>query len=351
MSHHRKPLRTVTLLRAIVVGSLLLGGLLVLGRPLEMAAASSLVDCGQIVAYTAPDPAGPTPGSLTIGMLPAWTIAADATLSPAIVASLPGLAGSGPSCFAMDLDDSATITSLDFADHGEVVGAVVFDSGFGGYIFANRLLVPTFITDTYPGLAAIFVTSEAAGTNAAVTFTVDTASGQLTAVDARAGFCGAGDLANNGDGLIGAAVIPASVLDAADRKALTGANLRDTCAVVRTRGTINIATGELSLTTTVTITVAADPSVHMTAPPTDLYDVPTTHPEPQSPLGLYVILGALSAVWLSGRVRRSASLDHAGRARRQLERSGANELVIQGRDRRIHEQNTVGGADPRRSKG
>jgi hypothetical protein len=311
MFHHRKPLWTAALLRAIA-GSLLLAGLL-LGTPLNMAAASSLVDCGQVVAYTAPDAAGPTPGSLTIGILLAWTIAADATLSPAIVASLPALAGSGPSCFAMDLDDSSTITSLDFADHGDVVGDVLFDSGFGGYIFANRLLVPTFITDTYPGLAAIFVTSEAAGTNAAVTFTVDTASGQLTAVDARAAFCGPGDLADNGDGVIGAAVIPASVLDAADRKALRGANLRETCAAVRTRGTINITTGQISLTTTVTITVAADPSVHMTAPPTDMHDVPTTYTQSHSPLGIYVILGALSAAWISSRVRRSRSFGRADR--------------------------------------
>jgi hypothetical protein len=220
----------------------------------------------------------------------------------------------------MDLDDSATITSLDFADHGDVVGAVVLDSGFGGYIFANRLLVPTFITDTYPGLAAIFVTSEAAGTNAAVSFTVDTASGQLTAVDARAAFCGPGDLADHGDGVIGTAVIPASVLDATDRKALMGANLRETCAAVRTRGTINITTGQISLTTTVTITVAADASVHMTAPPTDMYDVPTTYRVPHSTLGVVVVLGALSAAWLSSRVRRSTSLDRAGRnARRPID--------------------------------
>lgn len=47
-------------------------------------------------------------------------------------------------------------------------------TGFGGYVFDNRVLIPTFITDQYPGLEAVFATSEAAGTNPTATFTVDT---------------------------------------------------------------------------------------------------------------------------------------------------------------------------------
>jgi uncharacterized protein DUF2188 len=47
----------------------------------------------------------------------------------------------------------------------------------------------------------------------------------------------------------------------------------------------------------------------------------------------------------------STQRDAVAAARRQLEGSGGEELVIKGPDGRIREQNTVGGADPRRSKG
>ena len=38
-------------------------------------------------------------------------------------------------------------------------------------------------------------------------------------------------------------------------------------------------------------------------------------------------------------------------ARRQLTTSGGGELVVKGRDGRVRSQNTIGQADPRRSKG
>jgi hypothetical protein len=235
--------------------------------------ASSIVECGQLVAYTAPDPVAPSTGSLTIGLLSPWTIAADAALSPATASSLPGITGSGPSCLALDLDDTGVVTGMDFAATGTVHGAVAFDSGFGGYVFANRLLVPTFITDLYPGLEATFATSHAAGTNATATFAVDTTTGQFTDVDARAAFCGPGRLDSNGNGRIGHAVIDGSLLTPAEKHALADADSRHACVAVRTVGTIDSGTGQLSLTTNVTLKIAPAASVAVpaigTAPPTD----------------------------------------------------------------------------------
>ena len=210
---------------------------LVAGVP-AVAAASSIVECGQVVAYTAPDSGSATDGSLTLGMLPPWTINADATIGADAAAVLPSFAGSGPSCLALDLDDAGAITALDFAAQGTLTGPVVVDSGVGGLVFDNRIIIPTFITDAYPGLAAVFATSAATDTKPTATFFVDTSTGQFTGFDARAAFCGDGDLAGNGDGLVGVAKIPAAVLDAADIAILKAANGDEVCASIHAIGTI-----------------------------------------------------------------------------------------------------------------
>jgi hypothetical protein len=208
------------------------------------------------MAYTAPDPIAPADGSLTIGLLPTWAIDSGATLSPAIQANLASVAGSGPSCLALETDGSDVITGLDFAATGTVTGQVVYEASIPGEVFAERLLVPTFITDAYPGLAAVFVTSEAAGTEVTATFQVDTSTGQLTGVTAHAGFCGPADLAANGDGLVGAATIPAAVLDPTATAKLTKANGNSACAAVDIDATIADG-GSLDLETNVVITLAA----------------------------------------------------------------------------------------------
>ena len=131
--------------------------------PASVSAASSVVECGQLAAYTAPDPLGPTDGSIQLGLSDTWTINADATLSANAASALPSGSGNGPTCLAMDLDGSGHVTSLDFSPTGSLSGHVAFDSGSGYYILAGRLIVPTFVTDANPGLAALFVPSYQAG--------------------------------------------------------------------------------------------------------------------------------------------------------------------------------------------
>jgi hypothetical protein len=274
-----------------------------------VAAASSTVECGQVTAYTAPDAAGPTDGSLTIGTLTPWVIAADATLSAAVAANLPSAVGTSPVCLDTERD-GGVITGLDFAPEGDVSGPVVFDAAHDGYDFAHRLLIPSFITDTYPGLAAVFPTSADAGTDATVTFFIDVSTGRLTAIDASASFCGRGDLAANGDGIVGEARIPASVLDATDSNRLANAGSRRTCATVRSHGTLDPDTGALSLTTNVTISVepASKPAVvTVTPPPTSTID---EEPRPTSggvavPLLVILWLGAFTLVASPRRGRKS----------------------------------------------
>lgn len=261
------------------------------------AGTSSGVECGQVSGFVAPDPVAPAPGSLTIGLLPAWPITADAVVGAIAAASLPSLVGVGPSCVAFELDGTDQIVALDFASQGTVSGAVVFEPGLPGYVYADRLLVPTFVTDAYPGLAAIFATSADAGTDVTMTFLVDTTSGQLTGFDATAGFCGPGDLDAGGNGVVGAASIPAVVLDADATTALAGADLRDTCATVSSAGTIDQS--GIAVETDVTISVVP-------APPDTATDASATvaaAPFVGSPIA-YLALAALGLLALGAAARR-----------------------------------------------
>ena len=258
--------------------SLTLAAVLVCLTPAAISATTTTVECGQLSSYTAPDPVAPATGSLTIGLLPAWTIASDATLSPAVQANLVAVAGTGPSCLTVDRDNSDVITGLDFAATGTITGPVIYNGALPGEVFADRILVPTFITDAYPGLAAVFVASRQAGTNAIATFAVDTSNGRFTGVDASASFCGAADLAGNGDGTVGAATIPASVLDPTSTARLSAANGDSACADVDVEATLD-GSGNLTVATQVVVTLAAQ------ATPPDTASSPSVAP-PSSGTGL-----------------------------------------------------------------
>jgi hypothetical protein len=275
-----------------------------------VAAASSVVECGQLTGYTAPDPAGPTDGSVQLGLSDSWPILATATLSPAAEATLPTIVNTGPTCLALDLDDDGNVTALDFAPSGSISGTVDFDAGSGFYIFDDRLIVPDFITDANPGLAALFVTSFQAGTPLAVTFSVDTATGSFSGFDGTAAFCGNGSVTPDGDGQVGDAVIPASVLDATDLEALAGAGTLETCATIHAIGTIAQG-GAIDITTDVEIDVAAPAptpaptgptGVTVTPPPTSTVAPATSTPAGGS-VGWLVVAFLAALLVIAGRRR------------------------------------------------
>ncbi len=235
--------------------------------PAATSAASSSVECGQLTGYTAPDPLAPADGTLQVGLADSWLILATAALSPSVESGLPTIVNSGPTCLALDLDADGKVAALDFAPSGSLSGSVSFDSGSGYYLFADRLIVPSFVTDANPGLAALFVTSEQAGAALSITFSVDTANGGFEGFDGHTTVCGKGNLTAGGDGKVGNATISGSFLDAGDRKALKDAGSRTTCATVHAVGTIDGDTGDITITTAVTIKVAAA-GVTITPPPT-----------------------------------------------------------------------------------
>ena len=112
------------------------------------------------------------------------------------------------------------------------------------------------MTDANPGLAALIVTSEQAGTPLTISFTVDTTSGGFTGFDGHAAFCGKGSLTAGGDGKVGNAVTRFRPR----RRRQEGPQERrqpQDVAAVHAVGTINSGTGAISITTDVRITVAA----------------------------------------------------------------------------------------------
>src|SRR3954463_1171028 len=92
--------------------ALLLAGAVALTQAASsLAASGATVECGQLSAYTAPDPVAPASGSITIGLLPAWEIVASATVSSAAATALPTVVNSGPTCISMELDGDGKVTS------------------------------------------------------------------------------------------------------------------------------------------------------------------------------------------------------------------------------------------------
>lgn len=264
------------------------------------AGSAATVECGQLTAYTAPDPVAPTPGTLGIGVLPPWEVLPTATISAAAATALPSIVNSSPTCVSLEFDAEGKVASVDFASDGESTGTVDYDATSGFYLFADRLLVPTFITDAYPGLAALFVASYQAGTPLSVTFTVDVMTGAFTGFDGRAEFCGRAGLTNSGDGKVGEARIPAEVLGARDIRALEDAN-GEVCAAVHAVGVIDAnAEGGISVETDVVITEAAP-----AASPPDTSTLGMTGPGEQGKLPAVPVIVALALGFLAATARPS----------------------------------------------
>ncbi len=293
--------------RRLLLAAALLAAVFATTPPLDAAAASSSIECGQLSGYAAPDPSGPADGSLQLGIADSWVVLADATISPAAEAALPGNVNSGPTCVALDLDDDGAITALDFAAEGSIQGYVDFDSDSGFYVFEGRLFVPTFITDSYPGLASLFATSYQASSELTVDFVIDSASGAFVGFDGRAAFCGTGSVTSDGDGQVGKAVIPAAVLTKANLAKLAKAGSYRVCAAVHSSGTIDPDTGDIQTQTAVTFDVAS-PGATVTAPPTSIAVAAPVEAAPSRAVGpALVTVLIVSMVLVCIRRRRAAA--------------------------------------------
>jgi hypothetical protein len=205
----------VLALRRGVVASLVALTALILAGP--AAAATTTVECGLFRDYVAPDPLGPTTGSISFGLLGApETIAADATLTPPADTNLASLTGGVPTALTV-VRDAGVITSLSFATSCTLTDDVAFvDDLFGpgadGYVVGDRLVAPISLLDIHDGLSALIPTAAANGVPLTLIFSIDTSMGTPSAFDAQLTLVGEVELEGDGDILIGAARLPNSVI-------------------------------------------------------------------------------------------------------------------------------------------
>jgi len=266
------------------------------------------VECGQVAAWTAPDPAGPADGSLTLGLSSTWDVLATATISPAAAAGLPNGGSSGPTCLVLGLDSGGKVTSIDFAAQGTLTGTVAYDSGSAYFILASRLLIPKTVTDAYPALDALFDASYHAGSTLSITFFIDPTSGGFTGFDGHAAFCGKGSISAQNVGKVGKASLPAAVLGATARAALRKLSGEAVCAKVHTSGTIDPQSGNVS--TTAAVAIGLDPGGPRATPPATTTDAAAVPPGSDSSANLAWLVLAFGLV-----VAVAGALGRRGRER------------------------------------
>lgn len=198
-----------SLAATLATGALLLAVL----APASALAATTGVECGVINAYTAPDPLGPTDGSIQFGFSgPVEVIAAAATLDPVVASDLTNFVGNGAiTCVDVTADSGGIITAMAFASGGVISGPVTYDVGNDAYIVADRIFAPASQLVTQPELVPVILVPYEAGEPLTVTLTVDSASGNLTGVSTFSQV--SGPIAfSGGDLLIDGATVPAAYL-------------------------------------------------------------------------------------------------------------------------------------------
>lgn len=180
-------------------------------------AAETVVECGLFRDYTPPDPAGPTPGSITFGLSGSpETIAPDATLVPPTDTNLTDLAGGAPTGLTV-VRDAGAITSLAFTNACTLSGSVtfvadLFGAGVDGYVVADRLVVPVELLEINDGLTALIPTAAANESPLSIAFDLDLATGTPTLIEAHSTLTGVVTVESDGDVLVGDARLPSSVI-------------------------------------------------------------------------------------------------------------------------------------------
>ena len=144
--------------------------------------------------------------------------------------------------------NGGVITSLSFAASCTITGTPVlvpdlFGPGQDGYVIADRLFTPAELLATNDGLAALIGTAADTGGTFSVTFDIDLSTGVPSGFTAQTTLVGLVIMLDGGDVQVGAATLPASVVDDEARAELeTAAELGvETTVVVDGVGTIDQA--------------------------------------------------------------------------------------------------------------
>lgn len=233
--------RHVTVMPRVLATAMLLAAAVFPALATASLAATDGVACGMVSAFTAPDPSGPTDGTITIGLDQVETIAATATLSANLAANLPSILNSSPTCFSITADAGGVITALDFAPSGTVCGTLELDPSGSFYVVARAFIIPVSLVDSEVAFSALFGVSFDTGGEACVTFTVDTTTGAITAFSGTTSVCGAPVTHPDGSLDIGPATVPPAVVSTNGLAAVAIAESagNDVCADIRSAGIVD----------------------------------------------------------------------------------------------------------------
>lgn len=252
-------------LAAIVLPSAALAG----GLPVTS------IEAGAYFDYVAPDPTGPTDGSIRLGYtVTVETITADAVLVPPADTNLPFFTGGTPTCLSVTRD-GGVITRLEFVAECTVSGAVViaddlFGPGADAYLIGDQLAAPAALVEGDPAFGALIGAPAAAGTTLDVAVHVDVSVGAPTSFDGQTTVSGPAVELNSGDFMVGAARLPSAVIDVASRSALQAAAALgvDATVAITGHGVIQLE-GDPTMDVTLAVTyVAPTPTPTPTIVPT-----------------------------------------------------------------------------------
>jgi hypothetical protein len=247
--------RHLTALPRVLATAILIAATAIPALATASLAATDGVACGMVSAYTAPDPATPTDGTITIGLDQVEAIAATATLSANLAANLPAILNSSPTCLAITADSGGIITALDFAPSGTVCGTLELDPSSNFYVVARAFIIPVTLVDSEVAFSALFGVSFASGGEACVTFTVDTTTGAISAFSGTTSVCGAAVAHTDGSLDIGSATVPTGVVSTNGLAAVSIAESAgdDVCADIRSAGTVDTSGGGIVASAEATI--------------------------------------------------------------------------------------------------
>lgn len=295
--------------------SLALGALLLTAGVALGGGGATTIEAGAYLDFVAPDPGGPTAGSITFGF--AGTpeeIAADAVLVPPADANLAFLGGGTPTCLEVTRE-GGSITRLAFVAECTVDGPVTFEPdlfgpGMGAYLIGDRVAAPADLVEGDPAFATMIGVPADSGANLAITFVVDVASGFTSSFVGRTQLTGSVMALGSGDVVVGAATLPDAVIDDASRALLSDAGALGVVATVDIVGDGSISDkGGPALTIALSVTYTAPtpaPTVEPTASPAagSLPDTRAGLPGAVSPwLGLVGLVVGIAIVAI--RARRS----------------------------------------------
>lgn len=273
---------------------------------------ATTIEAGAYIDFVAPDPAGPTPGSITFGFAGSpEEIAADAVLVPPADTNLAFLGGGTPTCLEVTRE-GGSIARLAFVAECTVDGPVTFVAdafgpGSSAYLIADRVGAPADLVEGDAAYAAMIGVPADSGANVAITFIVDLASGVPSSFVGRTQLTGVVTLLGSGDVVVGAATLLDAVVDDASRALLSEAAGLGVAAIVDIVGEGLIGGGgEPSLTIALSVTYTV-PTPAPTATPASAALPDTRADQPGAATPWPFLVGLVAAVAIAGtRARRSA---------------------------------------------